>query len=210
MTTQPSCPSFEKSPIAKQTLAAADIAAKLFLAQRAAATLSLTAKNLSVIAARIGLDAAGLKVLSSFYDQFAQKAIKLSKEINALAQRISRNTMVRWRTQLLIQKVEAVLKRNHTSQPLLENNQQWAVQRELQLRNASKQLCLQLERLLAELLDSMMTMQVIAVNARIEACSLQGYQLQMSQLSLSIDANSTSILVDIQHCQSRLQELLTA
>jgi hypothetical protein len=77
------------------------------------------------------------------------------------------------------------------------------------LHHGSNALCEQLERLLAELLDSMMTMQVIAVNARIEACSLLSHQLQLSQLSLSIEAHSTSIRVDIQHCQSRLKELLT-
>jgi hypothetical protein len=199
----------KKCLIAIQTLAAADIAAKLYVAQNSAARLSLTAKNLSVIAARIGLDAAGLKVLSSFYDQFAQKAIKLAKEINFLAQRISRNTMARWRNQLLLTKVDAVLKRKHRPQVLLERNYQEVQRKAMLLHHGSNALCEQLERLLAELLDSMMTMQVIAVNARIEACSLLSHQLQLSQLSLSIEAHSTSIRVDIQHCQSRLKELLT-
>lgn len=74
----------EKRLIAIQTIAAADIAAKLYLAQNSAARLSLTAKNLSVIAARIDLDATSLKNLSSFYDQLVLNPIKRFKEINFL------------------------------------------------------------------------------------------------------------------------------
>lgn len=198
------------SAMAIHTVAAVNISARLFLAQKSAAKLSLTAKNLSVIAARIGVDAAGLKVLSGFYDQFAQNAIKVAGDINRLAQRIARNTMVRWRCHLFSQKVAVVLANNSNEQGLLNKSFQQAIAREQQLQQGNLSQCRQLERLLAELLDYMMTMQVIAVNARIEACSLSGYQLQLTQLAEAIERNSSGLLADITHCQFRLKELLLA
>ncbi|MDP5137904.1 hypothetical protein ORJ04_18285 [Rheinheimera baltica] len=198
------------SAMALQTVAAVNISARLFLAQKSAAKLSLTAKNLSVIAARIGVDAAGLKVLSGFYDQFAQNAIKVAGDINRLAQRIARNTMVRWRCHLFSQKVAVLLANNSNEQGLLNKSFQQAIAREQQLQQGNLSQCRQLERLLAELLDYMMTMQVIAVNARIEACSLSGYQLQLTQLAEAIERNSSGLLADITHCQFRLKELLLA
>ncbi|WP_445767504.1 hypothetical protein [Rheinheimera sp.] len=198
------------SSMAIHTVAAVNISARLFLAQKSAAKLSLTAKNLSVIAARIGVDAAGLKVLSGFYDQFAQNAIKVAGDINRLAQRIARNTMVRWRCHLFSQKVAVVLANNSNEQVLLNKSFQQAIAREQQLQQGNLSQCRQLERLLAELLDYMMTMQVIAVNARIEACSLSGYQLQLTQLAEAIERNSSGLLADIKHCQFRLKELLLA
>lgn len=194
--------------MARQTVITAEISAHLLAAQSIAANLSFSAKNLSVIAARIGVEAAGLKVLSGFYDQFAMRAIKATKEINLVAHNIARMTMVRWRCGLFIKKLDWVMARNTEQQAVLNKCYHDVFNRDNHLRQQTLESCQQLSRLLEELLDYMRTMQVIAVNARIEASNLKSHTLQLTQLSTAIDQHSVAILSDITVCQQKLRELL--
>lgn len=86
---------------AGSTVISAEISGRLTLSKKSAYNLSLAAKNLSVMSVRIGESAAGLKVLSLFYDQLAQRALKSTDDICAMARRVSLNTMRRWRCDLL-------------------------------------------------------------------------------------------------------------
>lgn len=198
----------ENLVMARQAISSAEISGRLFNAQKSAAKLSLSAKNLSVIAARIGADAAGLKVLSDFYDQFAQKAIKASIEINFLANGIARNTISRWRCQMLLSKLDWVMNKNTVIDSMLQHQCQLSIKRQNLLKKESQIDCHKLARILQELLDYMKTMQVIAVNARIEACVLNSHYLQLTQLSTSIDSYSASILDDIKYCEIKIKGLI--
>jgi hypothetical protein len=54
----------------------------------------------------------------------------------------------------------------------------------------------------------MQSMQVIAINARIEAGSLPQYINQLDDLSSQIDKSTKSILQDVSICQGRIKEIL--
>lgn len=194
--------------MAFQTVAAADISGRLFLSGKSAYSLSLAAKNLSVMAVRIGEEAAGLKVLSIFYDQLAQRAIRSTRDISVLAQGISKNTMARWRCSLLLNKIGPVIQRNSDSE-LLTSCFDSVSERETDIRADGYKSCLLLGRYLDDLNECMTTMQVVAVNARIEASTLKNNSLQMVQLSDSIETNSRRILDDVKYCQTRIREIFS-
>ncbi len=194
--------------MAFQTVAAADISGRLFQSGKSAYSLSLAAKNLSVMAARIGEDAAGLKVLSIFYDQLAQRAIRSTRDISQLAQLISRNTMLRWRCSLMLKKIQPVVHRHQESQ-LLSRTFVQVTERESVIRSDGYASCSMMHRHLDDLFECMTTIQVVAVNARIEASTLKHHAAQMMQLSDSIENHSRKILGDVQYCQGRIREIFS-
>ncbi len=194
--------------LAAQTAAAADISAQLNQSRKQAGLLSLSAKNLSVIAVRIGQEAAGLKVLSLFYDEFAQKAIKVSNEINKLAAKIALNSVKRWRSELFRQKVEQVLSTPPLySRELLHNKINLGQAISNQLKQQTDSACQKLEGYLEELLTFMQSMQVIAINARVEAGNLPLHKAQLDDLSEKIDLTTRSILENVHACQHRMKEI---
>lgn len=194
--------------LAAQTAAAADISAQLNQSRKQASLLSLSAKNLSVIAVRIGQEAAGLKVLSLFYDEFAQKSIKVSNKINQLAANIAANSVKRWRSELFQQKVEQVLcSQPQHSQDLLVRKLQLRQHSCLQLKQQTDTACQTLEGYLEELLTFMQSMQVIAINARVEAGNLPLHKAQLDDLSEKIDITTRSILDNVHACQHRMKDI---
>ncbi|QIR16403.1 hypothetical protein [Shewanella aestuarii] len=199
----------KRHPLAQQTAAAADISARLNRSRKQAGLLSLSAKNLSVLAVRIGQQAAGLKVLSLFYDEFAQSAIVISNEINRLVARIALDSVSRWRREMFSNKVTQVLESDPLySTALLMAKKQHVVTCCDEFRLNTQQYCRQLDMQLEELFKFMQSMQVIAVNARIEAGSIPEYQRQMDGLSEKIDQSTAVILEDVHICKSLIKEIL--
>lgn len=193
-----------------ETVIAANIAGRLNQAQKDANRLSLAAKNLSVIAHRIGGQAAGLRTLSEFYDEFALRSIRLSEQINRLSAEISRSSVKAWRQHQLELCLEYALNQtdaanSHTGlvrQCLQRSNAQSAT-----LRQQSQTFRRQLHQSLADLAGFMQTIKVIAVNSRIEAAQLSAYQAQLKDLSTSIDNNTNAIMSHLDFCQRELREL---
>lgn len=193
-----------------ETVIAANIAGRLNQAQKDANRLSLAAKNLSVIAHRIGGQAAGLRTLSEFYDEFALRSIRLSEQINRLSAEISRASVKAWRQHQLELCLEYALSqttdfKDHTglvSQCLHRSTLQSA-----SLRQQSQAFRRQLHQSLADLAGYMQTIQVIAVNSRIEAAQLTSYHAQLKDLSTSIDRNTNAIMSHLDFCQHELRDL---
>ena len=195
--------------LAAQTAAAADISARLNRSRKQAGLLSLSAKNLSVLAVRIGQQAAGLKVLSLFYDEFAQRSIKVSNEINRLAASIALDSVLRWRSELFKQKVLRVL----ASKPANSADMLIVKKRKVEevcdaLKQHSDHYCHRLDLQLDELLTFMQSMQVIAINARIEAGNLPDHRVQLDDLSEKIDQSTELILQDVHICRGRIKDIL--
>lgn len=193
-----------------ETVIAANIAGRLNQAQKDANRLSLAAKNLSVIAHHIGGQAAGLRTLSEFYDEFALRSIRLSEQINRLSAEISRSSVKAWRQHQLELCLEFALAhtqeyKDHThlvSQCLARSTEQSAM-----LRQRSSTFRRQLRQALEDLAGYMQTIKVIAVNSRIEAAQLTAYQAQLKDLSASIDNNTNAIMSHLDFCQRELGEL---
>lgn len=89
----------------KLTIAAAMVAAELHYAELTARQLTISAKNAAAIVLRAGSRAAGLSVISSFYDELAGKTIKLARAINATAVSLSVITVAEWRTNTALQRI---------------------------------------------------------------------------------------------------------
>ena len=98
----------------------------------------------------------------------------------------------RYSAKLLIQKKQAVAKRTN------------------ELMKSTEIYCRQLESQLDDLLRFMQSMQVIAVNARIEAGNLSSNKLEIDNLSLKIDENTAVILLNVQLCKARIMEIFQA
>lgn len=197
-----------------ETVIAAHIAGRLNQARRDAGRLSLAAKNLSVIANRIGTEAAGLRTLSEFYDEFAQRSIRLSEHINKLSADISRTAVKGWRQHQLESCLLFALQppdEHGNEQPrhcqLLEKSLQQSQKISHHIRQQSLDYRRHLQQALDDLSRYMQTMKVIAVNSRIEASQLTSYQAQLRDLSSSIDQNTNAIMSHLDFCQRELKEL---
>lgn len=189
-----------------ETVISATIAARLNLARRDAGRLSLAAKNLSVIANRIGIEAASLRTLSEFYDEFAQRSIRLSDQINQLSTGIAHLAVKAWRQYNLQRCLEKVLQAN-TEQRFLQARHAEGEQRFSETREQSLRFRNQLQQSLDDLNRFLQTIKVIAVNSRIEAASLTAYKAQLSDLSKSIETNTQAMMSHVEFCQRQLREL---
>lgn len=193
-----------------ETVIAANIAGRLNQAQKDANRLSLAAKNLSVIANRIGDQAAGLRTLSEFYDEFALRSIRLSEQINRLSAEISRTSVKAWRQHQLELCLEYAIERSQAHREhitLVNLSFEQSTQQSAQLRQQSRTFRRQLHQSLDDLAGYMQTIKVIAVNSRIEAARLTAYQAQLKDLSASIDHNTNAIMSHLDFCQHELREL---
>lgn len=193
-----------------ETVIAAHIAGRLNQARRDAGRLSLAAKNLSVIANRIGTEAAGLRTLSEFYDEFAQRSIRLSEHINKLSADISRTAVKGWRQHQLESCLQYALQQHDGPAEhcrLIETSLAHSQSMSRHIREQSFDYRRHLQQALDDLSRYMQTMKVIAVNSRIEASQLHSYQAQLRDLSSSIDQNTNGIMAHLDFCQRELKEL---
>ncbi len=194
--------------LAQQTLASADIAARLNVAQKDAARLSLSAKNLAVVAMRMGSAGVGLKTLSGFYDDLAKASIKISREINAQAGIIAANSVTLWRKFVFcrcLTRVQAQLEpeRDLLLQEKLHQTEHLITQLTAQSQEGARRLAAAID-----VLDQQMrSMQVIVVNARIESSALPDYQAQLSELTSQIQRATEAILREVAYCRQGLKDL---
>lgn len=194
--------------LAQKTLASADIAARLNVAQKDAGRLSLSAKNLAVVAMRMGSAGVGLKTLSGFYDDLAKASIKISREINSQAGLIAANSVTLWRKFVFCRSLLRVQDHLAPEHDLLLqeklNQTQLLIE---QLSEQSQERSRRLAAAIDELDQQMRSMQVIVVNARIESSTLPEYQAQLSELTSQIQQATEAILHEVAHCRQWLKDL---
>ncbi len=194
--------------LAQKTLASADIAARLNSAQRDAAKLSLSAKNLAVLAMRMGITGVGLKTLSGFYDELAKSSIKISREINSQAGVIAKSSVSLWRKFMFSECLMRVQQSmGGTNDTLLIEKIKIVQEQIAHLIEQSKMESIRLTFAIDELDQQMRSMQVIVVNARIEASAVPEYQAQLSELTAQIQQATTSILSEVRSCRRWLKDL---
>ncbi|MCP5326670.1 MAG: hypothetical protein H7A09_10165 [Oceanospirillaceae bacterium] len=197
----------QSSHIATQTAAAATISGHLFRASVIARQMALAAKNSRAMVLRAGSKAAGLKVISDFFDELADKTIGLSKAINQCAIGISQNSVRQWRVQTFIDRMNTTTKRvEHHKQKALRNTLDSAVNT---MGDLQSDLLHQL-RTLRDQLDSihhfMQASNVVAVTFRLEATQTGEFQPLLLHMAENIDGLSNRIKFHINTSQSQLAQ----
>lgn len=155
----------------QQTVIAAKVAAELYHAQEITRSLSISSKNLRVLAKRIGESAAGLAVLATFYDECSRESISLADLVSSMTVETASKAVREWRTSLFEEKLEksfrfmdedkvpAIVKQHLLERP----------QREQQSRERIARFNRELNDLLTEMQKNIRSIAVIAVNSKIEA-----------------------------------------
>ena len=194
--------------LAVKTVASAAIASRLNAAQKDAAKLSLSAKNLAVVSIRIGVSGAGLKTLSTFYDELAHASIVISRDINRQAGQIAALTVSLWRKHLFCQKLLQVQATIQPTSDVLLDQQLVSGHQDLSaLANAAQQQAQRLTLSIDELELQMRAMHVIVVNARMEAASLPDYKSQLTELMAQIHRSTTNIMDEVHQCKHWIKDL---
>jgi TolB-like protein len=154
-----------------QTVIAAKVAAELFHAQQITRSLSISSKNLRVLAKRIGESAAGLAVLASFYDECSRESITLADHVSAMTVQTASNAVKEWRYSLFEEKLEKACTRMPPQRvPAIVLEVLAAKpQRELQSKERISHFNRELNDLLISMQKNIRSIAVIAVNSKIEA-----------------------------------------
>lgn len=155
----------------QQTVIAAKVAAELYHAQEITRSLSISSKNLRVLAKRIGESAAGLAVLATFYDECSRESISLADHVSHMTVETANRAVKEWRTSLFEDKlVKASASMEPTKIPaIVEEHIRNQAQREQQARERIARFNRELNDLLTEMQKNIRSIAVIAVNSKIEA-----------------------------------------
>ena len=198
------------SQIAEQTAAAATISGHLYRASIIAKQMALAAKNSRAMVLRAGSKAAGLKVISDYFDDLANKTISLSSTINDYAVSISKNSVRQWRAITFIDRVKKgqyyIEHRNQT----LETQQQLnpAINNASQRRDElATHLFTQLKTLkdqLEHIHHYMQSSNVVAVTFRLEATQTGEFQPLLEHMAANIDNLTNDIKGHIAISQNQL------
>ena len=97
---------FEAGNCCQSTITSASISAELGKACGKAKKLSLAAKNARAMVLRVGDRATGLKVVTDYFSELADNTIFLADNINLVANKLSKVTISRWRTETLIEQLQ--------------------------------------------------------------------------------------------------------
>jgi hypothetical protein len=197
----------DSSHIAAQTAAAATISGHLYRASTIAKRMALAAKNSRAMVLRAGSKAAGLKVISDYFDELADKTIKLSHIINQSAISISQNSVRQWRTQSFLHRLSKSNNRiddnkTHQLEPAMQIG-------EKNLHELAEILQGELSSLNDQLLDIRQYMQssnVVAVTFRLEATQTGEFQPLLESMANSIDGLSNEIKNHITFSQNQLAQ----
>lgn len=154
-----------------QTVIAAKVSAELHHAQEITRSLSISSKNLRVLAKRIGESAAGLAVLATFYDECSRESISLADHVSSMTIQTANRAVKEWRYSLYEEKLEqAYQKMEGRSVPenILEvlNTK---LEREMQSKESMSHFNRELHDLLISMQKNIRSIAVIAVNSKIEA-----------------------------------------
>lgn len=203
-------PAAISNQVAIQTAAAATISGHLFRAGITAKHMALAAKNSRAMVLRAGAKAAGLKVISDYFDELASKTIDLSTVINQYAISISQNSVKQWRAITFINRVKkgqsylkAQAEQPHASQQLDQSIQQ--------ANNQQQQLAKHLRDQLKTLKDQLENIQhymqasnVVAVTFRLEATQTGEFQPLLEHMAQTIDELTNDIKSHIRASQNQL------
>ncbi len=193
------------SQIAAQTAASATISGHLFRASIIAKRMALAAKNSRAMVLRAGTKAAGLKVISDYFDGLAGKTITLSNIINQCAISISRTSVRQWRTQTFLDRLALCQLRLG---PEKSNMLDGAVTHrrlflEEQLHSLRSQLS-ELKDQLADIQQYMQSSNVVAVTFRLEATQTGEFQSILESMANTISQQSNDIKAHITTSQNKL------
>ena len=197
----------DSSHIAAQTAAAATISGHLYRASMIAKRMALAAKNSRAMVLRAGSKAAGLKVISDYFDELADKTINLSHIINHSAISISQNSVRQWRTQSFLHNLSKSKKRVDESKsgqfkPALEIGEHHL----MELANKLQKELTSLNDQLLDIRQYMQSSNVVAVTFRLEATQTGEFQPLLESMANSIDGLSNEIKTHITFSQNQLAQ----
>jgi len=194
--------------IASQTAAAATISGHLFRASVIAKRMALAAKNSRAMVLRAGARAAGLKVISDYFDELADKTISLSNIINQCAISISQNSVRQWRTHTFLTHVERCrtkIESELKTQQLAFATSEGEVSMDELTSNMHHQLS-SLNDQLADIRQYMQSSSVVAVTFRLEATQTGEFQPLLEHMANTIDGLSNDIKHHITFSQNQLAQ----
>mgnify|MGYP000016900377 CR=1 FL=1 len=192
----------------QQTVIAAKVAAELYHAQEITRSLSISSKNLRVLAKRIGESAAGLAVLATFYDECSRESISLADLVSSMTVETASKAVREWRTSLFEQKLEYAVSKMASNQiPLiiaehLANRES----REQQSRARIIRFNRELHDLLIDMQKNIRSIAVIAVNSKIEAPRTGEHSPVLLDMAQNVEEMIIQIL---QHIDNALKYLST-
>ncbi len=176
------------------TVAAAHVAAELHHAEQIAGRLTLSAKNAAAIVLRAGSQAAGLSVISHFYDELATETIKLSQTIHQRAVELSTIAVAEWRTSAALTRLgiaHAKTDPEHraTIDRLTANSREELEQTEHRFQH----LLMALQNNLDTIQQHMRAVDVIAVTSRLEAQHAGDFRDGLIQMANLIQKQANDI-----------------
>ncbi|GAA6134353.1 hypothetical protein NBRC116188_11420 [Oceaniserpentilla sp. 4NH20-0058] len=194
--------------IASQTAAAATISGHLYRASVIAKRMALAAKNSRAMVLRAGARAAGLKVISDYFDELANKTINLSNIINLCAISISQNSVKQWRTHSFLSRIEKCssrIEQAHKAKQLEFASHEGEANMEQLSLNLHQQLA-SLNDQLADIRQYMQSSSVVAVTFRLEATQTGEFQPLLEHMANTIDGLSNDIKQHITFSQNQLAQ----
>lgn len=196
--------------IAIQTAAAATISGHLFRASITAKQMALAAKNSRAMVLRAGSKAAGLKVISDYFDDLADKTISLSDTINQYAVAISQNSVRQWRAMTFIDRVNKGQDylHDHGHKTTASHQLEPAISKAASYQeDLAKHLKVQLKNLkdqLENIHHYMQSSNVVAVTFRLEATQTGEFQPLLEHMAATIDGLTNDIKSHINTSQNQL------
>jgi len=191
----PGKPAVKKVDHTQLAVAAAHVAAELHHADRIAGRLTLSAKNAAAIVLRAGTRAAGLSVISHFYDELATETIALSRVIYRKAVELSTIAVAEWRSSSAVTQLEAARQRLEAGtrqEELAELSRR--VHAELEVTTLRFQQLLEtLQANLDEIQRHMRAIDVIAVTSRLEAQHAGEFREGLIQMANLIQEQASAI-----------------
>lgn len=194
----------------KLTVGAAMVAAELHYAELTARQLTISAKNAAAIVLRAGSRAAGLSVISSFYDELAGKTIKLARAINTTAVQLSVITVSEWRTSTALQRVREAYGKSQNA-----DNRRAIIPLEQRINDQLSNIESRFSSLLAmlngdlqEIQKHMRAIDVVAVTSRLEAHRTGEFKEGLLQMANTIQQQTSDIKAHISRSIAMLNDAL--
>ncbi len=155
----------------QQTVIAAKVSAELHHVQEITRSLSISSKNLRVLAKRIGQNAAGLAVLATFYDECSRETISIADYVTKMTVNTASQAVNEWRISLYEQKLEEACKNISPEQVpnTVKRHLEEKPRREQENKDLINRFNRDLHDLLIDMQKNIRSIAVIAVNSKIEA-----------------------------------------
>lgn len=182
-----------------QAVNSAKIAAELYCAQEITRSLSISSKNLRVLAKRIGESASGLAVLASFYDECSRESILLADHVNSITTESAHNAVKEWRYSLFEDKLKQVCSKmgDIPIPSIIAAVLDSKPERELERKEHISLLNRELHDLLISMQKNIRSIAVIAVNSKIEAPRTGIHSSVLLDMAQNVEVMITQILKHI-------------